>query len=197
MQAAGIPQDATPAAIAVHFPAISKMMGWGFVVSKVARHRLIGLLAVLIVAVAVVPAASGQTQPTPSFSHMASRLAQAANMTLQKGAHSKLPPHISTLLGLTKEQEAPIMQGVLRNGKLVQGIDVSVANNKNIILFVVDEATGDQHFYLTAPEGNLRKVVSIKDGIGTAAHITEEEQTAFKKEKQFWIDHLAPTAPAK
>ncbi len=160
------------------------------------KHR-VSLFAFFTMACIVAPTAFSQTQPTPAFAHMPSRLAQAASVTLQKGVHSKLPPHISTLLGLTKEEPTPVAQGVLRFGTRVEGIDVSVADSKNIILFVVDETTGEQHFYLTSPEGTLRKVVLIKAGIGTLARITDEEQTAFKKEKQFWIDRLAASAPSK
>jgi hypothetical protein len=130
-------------------------------------------------------------------SHALGSFAQAADATFRKGVHAKLPPHISTLLGLSKEQECPVMQGVLRNGNLVQGIDVSATKKNDVVLFTVDESASEQTLYLTSPQGTLRKVVSVKAGVGDVVPITDSYQSAFKKEKQFWIDRLAPSGPAK
>ncbi len=108
--------------------------------SKGARRRFVGLLAVFIVAVAVVVSAATarQAQHAPR-THAQKRLALAADTTVQKGFHAKLPPHISTLLGLSKEEECPVMQSAVRTGKQVQGLDVSVANKNDIVIFVADE----------------------------------------------------------
>jgi hypothetical protein len=84
------------------------------------------------------------------------------------------------------------MQGVVRTGKVVQGFDVSKANKNDVVLFVANEATNDQTLYLTSKEGVLRKVVTVKEGVGQAQKITGEDRKAFEKEKQFWLDRLAP-----
>ncbi len=105
-----------------------------------------------------------------------------------------MPPHLSTLLGLSNEEEFPVLQGVVRTGTLVQGFDVSVANKNDIVLFVVDEAASNQALFLTSPEGVLRKVVSVKAGVGDVVRITDKEKEAFKEEKQFWVDRLVPLA---
>ena len=89
------------------------------------------------------------------------------------------------------------MQGVLRNGNLVQGIDVSATKKNDVVLFTVDETANEQTLYLTSPQGTLRKVVLVKAGVGDVVRITDSNLSAFKKEKQFWIDHLAPSGPAK
>ncbi len=89
------------------------------------------------------------------------------------------------------------MQGAVRTGNLVQGIDVLVKNENDIVLFVVDETANDQNLYLTSPEGTLRKVVLVKAGVGDVVRITDKEKEAFKKEKQFWIDRLVPSGAAK
>lgn len=89
------------------------------------------------------------------------------------------------------------MQSVVRTGSLVQGFDVSVVDKNDIVLFVVDETANDQTLYLTSPNGTLRKVVSVKAGVGAAVRITDEEQKAFSKEMQFWVDRLAPSGTAK
>ena len=88
------------------------------------------------------------------------------------------------------------MQGVVRTGNLVQGIDVSVRNKNDIVLFVVDEGANNQSLYLTSPEGILRRLVLVNAGVGSVARITEKDQEAFKKEKKFWVD-IAWRRPAK
>ncbi len=84
------------------------------------------------------------------------------------------------------------MQGVVRIGLVVQGFDVSTANNNDVALFVVNETTNDQTLYLTSKEGVLRKVVRVEGGVGQVQRITGEDRKAFEKEKQFWLDRLAP-----
>jgi len=164
--------------------------------SKVAIGRLVGLFAGIIVVVATLQADAGQTKHPPG-PHAKGRFAQAADITVREGVHAKLPPHISTLLGLSKEEECPVMQGVLRTGSLVQGFDVSVANKDDIVLFVVDETSSEQSLYLTSPAGALRKVVSVKAGDGNVVRVTYDVEKAFEKERQFWLDHLVPQGAAK
>lgn len=65
--------------------------------------------------------ALGQTHASAT-SRSQNRFARAVNLTFEKGAQAKLPPHISTLLGLAQEQECPVEQGVLRTGSTVQGL---------------------------------------------------------------------------
>lgn len=160
-------------------------------VSQIAGRPSDGLLAVLILALVISPEALGQVQHSP-LSQAQPRFAQAADKTSREGAHAKLPPHLSTLLGLSQEDECPVMQGVVRTGTMVQGFDVSVANKNDIVLFVVDETANDQTLYLTSPQGTLRRVVSVKAGVGAEARITDKDKKAFEKEKQFWVDRLAP-----
>ena len=164
--------------------------------SKFAGCRLGGLPAVLVLAVVIVPVAAGQAQHSPG-THTQGKLALAADTTVRAGVHAKIPPHLSTLLGVSKEQECPVVQSVVRTGNLVQGIDVSVADKNDIVLFVVDEAANDQTLYLTSPQGTLRRVVSVKAGVGDVVRITEKDKIAFKKEKQFWVDRLVPSGAVK
>ena len=164
--------------------------------SKLTRERFVELLAFIVLAVVILPAAAGQAQHSP-HSNAQERLALAADSVFQDGTHAKLPPHLSTLLGVAKEEECPVMQRVVRTGNLVQGIDVSVANKNDIVLFVVDETANDQTLYLTSPDGTLRKLVSVKAGVGNAVRITDMDKNMFKKEKQFWLDRLAPSGAAK
>jgi hypothetical protein len=119
-------------------------------------------------------------------------MARAVDKTLQEGLHASLPPHLSTLLGVSHEQECLVMQGVVRTGKVVRGFDVSTANKNDVVLFVVSETTNDQTLYLTSKVGVLRKVVTVEEGLGRVQKITGEDRKAFEKEKQFWLDRLAP-----
>ena len=89
------------------------------------------------------------------------------------------------------------MQGVIRSEKVVRGFDVLTANRTDVVLFVVDETTNDQVLYLTSRDGALRKVVSVKGGIGEVVQISSEGRKAFEKEKQFWLDRLAPVGASK
>ena len=148
-------------------------------------------VAFLLTVVTFGSATRAQVGPSPS-PQARKRMVQAVDKTLQEGLHAKLPPHLSTLLGLSEEEECLVMQGVVRTGKLVQGFDVSTANNNDVVLFVASNTTNDQTLYLTSKEGVLRKVVTIEDGVGRVQKITSEDRKAFEKEKQFWLDRLAP-----
>lgn len=138
-----------------------------------------------------VSTARAQVQHLPS-QQARKRMARAVDKTLQEGLHAKLPPHLSTLLGLSQEKECLVMQGVVRTGEVVQGFDVSTANKNDVVLFVVNEATNGQTLYLTTKEGVLRKVVTVEEGVGRIQKVTGEDRKGFEKEKQFWLDRLAP-----
>jgi hypothetical protein len=172
------------------------MMELGVRVLKAARVHFAGWIVAILFAAIVLPTANGQAQHSPHPSAKR-KLAAAAETASRQGIHATLPPHISILLGITKEENWPVMQGVVRTGNMVQGIDVGVANQNDIVLFVVDEAASNQSLYLTSREGLLRKVVSVKAGVGGVVRITDEQRKAFEKEKQFWIDRLVPPAAAK
>jgi len=89
------------------------------------------------------------------------------------------------------------MQGVIRSEKVVRGFDVLIANRNDVVLFVVNETTNDQILYLTSRDGALRKMVSVKGGIGEVLRISSEDRKAFEKEKQFWLDRLVPADVSK
>jgi hypothetical protein len=72
------------------------------------------------------------------------------------------------------------MQGVERSETKVQGIDVSIADKNDVVLFVVDEANNDQTLYLTSAQGSLRRVVLVRAGVGAVSRITEKDRKAFE-----------------
>ena len=117
---------------------------------------------------------------------------QAVNKVSRQGLQAKLPPHLSTLLCLSSDQECPVMQNIVRTGKVIKGFDVSMSNNYDVVLFVVDETANDQTLCLTSREGLLRKVVKVEQGIGQVQKTTGEDRKAFEKERQFWLDRIGP-----
>jgi hypothetical protein len=153
-------------------------------------------LSVVILAVGILPAAVGETRSSQA-GQAQRKFAQVADKISREGVPAKLPPHISTLLGISKEEDCPVKQKVIRSGKMVQGFDVSVKNEKDVVLFVVDESASNQTLYLTSPTGTLRKLVSVTAGVGAAARITAQDKKAFDKEKQFWIEQVLPAAASK
>jgi hypothetical protein len=159
-----------------------------------------GWLAIAVVlpltGVMFMSATGAQVSPSPS-PQTRKRMERAVDITLQEGLHAKLPPHLSTLLGVSREHECLVRQGVVRTGKVVQGFDVSTANKNDVVLFVVNETTNDQTLYLTSTEGALRKVVTVEEGAGRVQKVTPEDRRAFEKEKQFWLDRLAPVSTPK
>jgi hypothetical protein len=125
------------------------------------------------------------------------RMVRAVDRTLREGLHAQLPPHLSTLLGMSEEKESPVMQSLVRSEKVVRGFDVSVANKNDVVLFVVNETARDQILYLTSREGALRRVVSVKRGVGGVLPVNGEDRKEFEKEKRFWLDRLAPAGASK
>jgi len=77
-------------------------------------------------------AAQSQRPPAPKTK---SRLATAIDLTLEKGHESTLPPHISTLLGISQEKEVPIKQAVER-GEPIKGFEVSTDEHQNVVIFI-------------------------------------------------------------
>lgn len=150
----------------------------------------VAVLLVLTVLMSV-STTRAQVQHLPS-QQARKRMVRAVDKTLQEGLHAKLPPHLSTLLGLSQEKECLVRQGVVRTGEVVQGFNVSTANKNDVVLFVVNEATNGQTLYLTTKEGVLRKVVTVEEGVGRIQKVTGEDRKGFEKEKQFWLDRLAP-----
>src|SRR2546430_4274552 len=64
-------------------------------------------LTVTGVQTCALPISWAQVKPLPT-PQARKRMVQAVDKTLQEGPHAKLPPHLSTLLGLSQEQECPV-----------------------------------------------------------------------------------------
>lgn len=160
--------------------------------SKSTRHRLRRVTVIeLFIFPVVIFLLGGQARSSPA-SHAKARMVRAVDKTFREGTHAQLPPHLSTLLGISVEKECLVMQGVVRTGRVVQGFDVSMVNKDDVVLFVVNETRNDQTLYLTSADGRLRRVVAVEAGVGQVRRITEQDRKAFEKEERFWLDRLAP-----
>jgi hypothetical protein len=124
-----------------------------------------------------------------------SGLASAIDRALAEGHDAVLPPHASHLLGIApQEHEVPVKQFV-EMGEPIRGLEVSVAEHNNVVLFVESRAQKQSIFYLTSRNGVLRKVLSVIEGVGYARTPTKDDKDAFEKEKKHWIERLAAKAP--
>ena len=166
--------------------------------TKLGRSRssaLVLLAAFLLPVLTVLVAAQAKQAPA---SVNQKRIAQAVDKVLVDGLQAKIPPHVSTMLQISDEgNECPVRQGFLRNGAVVRGFNVSVADKNNIVLFVTDESAHEQTYYLTSGLGGLRRVLAVRAGTGHILPVTGKEKAAFKKELQFWLDRIVPDRTSK
>lgn len=147
------------------------------------------MLAVILATVSVV----GQA-PKPAMTKPKGRLSTAIDLTLQKGHESTLPPHVSTLLGISKEQPVSMKQAV-EMGEPIRGFEVSSAEPTHVVIFVENRTAKETTFYLSSRAGTLRKVLSVKEGTGHPRNPTKQDVEDFRKEKQHWVDRLVPNKP--
>lgn len=123
------------------------------------------------------------------------RLAAAVDKAVNEGRDAVLPPHISNLLGISPDQhEVPVKQFVIM-GPPVKGFEVSASNHDQIVVFVEDRSKKESTFYLFSPRGAVRKVLSVREGVGYDRVPSAEDKKSFESEKQFWLDRLAPAKP--
>jgi hypothetical protein len=119
-------------------------------------------------------------------------LAKAIDLTLKQGHDAILPPHVSHLLGISPdEHEVPVKQFV-QMGEPIRGFEVSTVQPNDIVIFVESRAEKQTTYYLMSKRGTLRKVLAVVEGTGYSRRPTKDDQEAFEKEKQRWVDQLLP-----
>ena len=155
------------------------------------RRRLSAILVLGIVAFSLAHAQKTSAPKTDK------RLALAVSKTLEQGHDVFLPPHISHLLGISPdEQKVPVKQ-LAEMGETIRGFEVSTANHNDIVIFVENQSQGDSIFYLLSATGTVRKVVSVKAGVGYDRAPTAADRTALAAEKKLWLDRLVPATPSQ
>ena len=137
---------------------------------------------------------ASQAQKSAS-SQTTSSLTKAIDLTLKQGHDAILPPHVSHLLGISPaEREVPVKQFV-QMGEPIRGFEVSTAQPNDIVIFVESRAQKQTTFYLMSKRGTLRKVLTVLEGTGYSRRPTKDDEEAFEKEKQRWVDQLSPKHP--
>ena len=141
--------------------------------------------------------ASGQKAPAARAGDRG-RIARAADTVEKSGVKAIIPPHVSDMLGIASGgKECPVAQRFERNGNLVRGFNVSTTDKNDIVIFVTDEGTKENTYYLTSPLGKLRRVLAVKEGTGNLQRPAAKEKAAFEKELRFWLDRIVPARTSK
>lgn len=113
-----------------------------------------------------------------------------SEQALTSGYQAKLPPHISTVLGLSKGEGVPVRQLVSRAGQKVHTFNVSVADHR-VVLFLNDEQAQSAVAYLLGPGGKLHTAVSYQAG-GEPSELTgSEARSGLAREIRYWSDYAA------
>jgi len=122
----------------------------------------------------------------------ASPLARAIERTLEQGQDAILPPHVSFLLGISPhEHQVPVKQ-FAQMGEPIRGFEVSTAQPNDVVIWVESRAQKQATYYLMSRRGTLRMVLEVVQGTGHSRRPTKDDQEGFGKEKQRWLDQLAP-----
>jgi hypothetical protein len=158
-------------------------------------HRLVAITVFACVGIAVShPAMSA---PGTQLGRPQAELVAVANAVIERGFQAELPPHISTLLGLTHEESCVVTQRVLRSPGKIEGIDVTEKNHHDVVIFIVDETSNKQTLYLTSPSGTLRRVLLVQQGVGRIARPSKADLAAFRNQKKMWKERMAALKPEK
>lgn len=156
--------------------------------SSLARRKMRNGLLLMLLAVwglrSPAQKAAGSKTTTP--------LARAIDRTLVEGHDAILPPHVSNLLGISPDEHEVAVKQFAEMGDLVRGFEVSTAEHNNVVIFVENRSQKQTTFYLMSKRGTLRKVLAVIAGTGYSRQPTKQDREAFEKEKQRWVDELAP-----
>ena len=151
-------------------------------------RRILNGVVVMLLAVC---ALAGQSR-MPAASQARSRFASAIDRTVAQGHDAILPPHISHLLGISPQEHEVAVKQLVEMGEPIRGVEVSTTDDNNVVIFVESRAQKESTFYLASRRGVLRKVLSVINGVGYDRRPTKDDREAFEKEKQYWVEKLAP-----
>jgi hypothetical protein len=121
---------------------------------------------------------------------------ELTQQALAGGFPSKLPPHLAMVMGLAPNGESvEVRQLVSRSEPQVRTFNVSVANHRDLVLFVVDEKAQSTVAYLLAPDGKLRKAVAYQWGAEPQELSAAEAHTGLAREVRFWSGKARTPTP--
>jgi hypothetical protein len=114
-------------------------------------------------------------------------LAGFIDRVVRNGPASRLPPHLSVVLGVSKiEQETPVKQAVLHDGQTVRTFNVCTAKPADVVIMSYNEQSGSTKAYLVSAAGALRKAVSYQAGAPAIERSLAEAGADFADEMKFW-----------
>lgn len=106
---------------------------------------------------------------------------------LRQGPASRLPAHLSVLLGVSRvEQPTPVKQAVIRDGDTVRIFNVCSANHTDLVLIKYNERSRSSKAYLASPAGKLRRAVAFEGEHAAVERTLPEAARDFATEVKFW-----------
>ncbi|MBS0375058.1 MAG: hypothetical protein JSR73_10805 [Proteobacteria bacterium] len=106
---------------------------------------------------------------------------------LQRGADATLPPHLSVMLELTREEHAmPVRQWARREGSTVHTFNIIRASDGAPILVVTDERAKTTRAYSLTSEGELKRAVVYGAGRRTEVVPVARAREGFRAERDYW-----------
>jgi hypothetical protein len=147
------------------------------------------VVATILLTLTTFPASAQQTKNAGKpFASLADRVLHG------EGHDAHLPPNISQELGLASKPGVVNVKQIAfpLNEKQVIGFNVCVQNHRDIVIFWISDTAWT--YYLTSPEGVLRKTVHFEKSSGESAEFYPQKisvslaRDRFKKEKQCWLD---------
>ena len=126
------------------------------------------------------------------------RLALLVDEVVAKGPTSRIPPHLSLVLGITtSEQPTAVKQAVMRDGESMRTFNVLSDQHGDVVLMAYDTRTRASKAYLTNAAGTLRKAVSYQPGEAPTVRKVDEARGDFAAEIQFWSNLSRTFAPVR
>jgi len=116
-------------------------------------------------------------------------LAGLVEAVLRNGPSSRLPAHLSVVLGISPiEQETAVKQAVVHDGQTVRTFNVCAANAADIVIMSYNEQSRSTKAYLVSPGGKLRKAVSYQAGAPANERSLADARHDLAVEIKFWTD---------
>jgi hypothetical protein len=120
-----------------------------------------------------------------------------ATRALNEGPTSQLPPHLTAVLGLSRDDEGlAVRQLVFRDGFTVRTFNVGARAPHRVVVMVVDEAARLTVAYLVTPHGHLQRALQYHAGEAPQELSAAVAQPGFAAEARFWSGVAAAGAHA-
>ena len=125
-------------------------------------------------------------------------LSTLIDSTLKNGPDSRVPSHLSVVLGISPTEKAtPVKQAVNRTGGVVHTLNVCTGNHDRVVLLAYDEQRRATKAYLMSADGVLLKAVSYDAGAPAALRPADEARADFTAELNAWKSFLRKPNPPR